>query len=96
VLQVHAEGWPAPIVDLLLGKLTPALTIAFASDPDPDKTTSQRCEAEFYEGEHLLTQADNPAALSHLEEARRICSGIFVEAIAAKMELKRAADASNR
>ncbi len=88
-LAVHPPGWPAPIVDLLLGKLKPAYAIAFASDPDPDKTTSQRCEAEFYVGEYLLTQNDPEAATPHLEEARRLCSGIFAESLAAKMELKR-------
>ena len=87
--QVHAHAWPAPIVDMLLGKLRPDYAIAFASDPDPDKTLSQRCEAEFYVGEYLLTQPDASAALDHLKEARRICSGIFPEALAAKMELKR-------
>jgi tetratricopeptide (TPR) repeat protein len=88
-LNVHPAGWPAPIVDLLLGKLKPAYAIAFASDPDPDKTTSQRCEAEFYVGEFMLTQNNTEAALPHLQEAHRICSGIFAESLAAKIELKR-------
>jgi tetratricopeptide (TPR) repeat protein len=88
-INVHPAGWPAPIVDLLLGKLKPAYAVAFASDPDPDKTTSQRCEAEFYVGEYMLTQSNTDAALPHLQEAHRICSGIFAESLAAKMELKR-------
>jgi tetratricopeptide (TPR) repeat protein len=87
--QVQAEGWPGPIVDLFLGKLKPAYAIAFASDPDPDKSASQHCEAEFYVGEYLLTQGDSAAATPHLEEARAICSGIAAESLAAKMELKR-------
>jgi tetratricopeptide (TPR) repeat protein len=87
--QVQPSGWPAPIVDLLLGKLTPAFAIAFASDPDPDKTVSQRCEAEFYVGEYILTQSGASAAAAHFQQARRICSGIFAESLAAKMELRR-------
>jgi len=95
-LAVHPEGWPAPIVDLLLGNLKPAYAIAFASDPDPDKTTSQRCEAEFYVGEYMLTQRNTEAALPHLQEAHRICSGIFAESLAAKMELRRMEDAPKK
>lgn len=90
--QIRLDGWPAPVVDMLLGKLRPELAIAFASDPDADKTTSQRCEARFYVGEYILTQPDTSAALAHLAEARRICSGIFAESLGAKMELKRAGD----
>ena len=87
--QVHADAWPAPILDLLLGKLRPEYAVAFASDPDPDKTLSQRCEAELYVGEYLLTQPGTPTAPDHLKEAQRICSGIVPESLAAKMELKR-------
>lgn len=92
--QLHVAAWPGPIVDLLLGKLKPELAIAFASDPDADKTASQRCEAEFYAGEYILTQPEKAAASDHLQEARRICSGVVAESLAAKMELKRTGDAS--
>jgi tetratricopeptide (TPR) repeat protein len=94
VKQIHPDGWPAPIVDLLLGKLKPAFVVAFASDPDPDKTNSQKCEAEFYVGEYILAQRDASAALPHIEEAARICSGFVAESLAAKMELKRAENGS--
>ncbi len=87
--QVHAEAWPAPILDLFLGKLRPDYAIAFASDADFDKKTSQQCEAEFYVGEYMLTQPDTSHAAAHLQNAERICSGIFAESLAAKMELKR-------
>ena len=88
--KIQLEGWPAPIVDLFLGKLKPAFAVAFASDPDADKTVSQRCEAEFYVGEYILTQPDSSAAPEHFQEAHRICSGISVESLAAKIELRRA------
>jgi tetratricopeptide (TPR) repeat protein len=94
--QIQPEGWPAPIMDMLLGKLAPSLAIAFASDPDADKTISQRCEAEFYVGEYMLTQRDSSAALEHFSEARRICSGIFAESFAAKVELKRIGDGARQ
>lgn len=87
--RLQSEGWPAPVVDLILGKLKPGFVIAFASDPDSDKTLSQRCEAEFYVGEYFLTQRDTASALTHLQEAHRICSGVFAESLASKMELKR-------
>lgn len=92
--QVHVDAWPAPIMDLFLGKLRPEYAIAFASDPDSDKNTSQKCEAQFYVGEYALTQPDKSAALVLLQNARQICSGIFAESLGSKMELKRIGDAT--
>lgn len=93
--QLQIAAWPGPIVDLLLGKLKPAYAIAFASDPDDDKSVSQRCEAQFYVGEYTLAvEHDSAAALEHLENAKRMCSGISVESLAARMELKRTAPAT--
>lgn len=90
--KIQPEGWPAPIVDMFLGKLKPAYALAFASDPDSDKKMSQQCEAEFYVGEYILAQGDASAAAPHLQEARRVCSGIFAESLAAKMEMQRLED----
>ena len=89
--QLRLAEWPAPIVNLLVGKLKPATAIALASDADPDKKMSQQCEAEFYAGEYLLTQRDKAGAATHLEHARGICSHVFPEWLGAKLELMRTA-----
>jgi tetratricopeptide (TPR) repeat protein len=88
--------WPTPVLNLFLGKLKPAMAIALASDADADKSARQRCEAEFYAGEYLLTQRDATGASPHLEEAGRICSGVFAEVTMAKTELKRLAAGSSK
>ncbi len=87
--QLRLAEWPAPIVNLLLGKIKPATAIALASDADPDKKMSQQCEAEFYVGEYLLTQRDKEGAVTHLERARGTCSHVFPEWLGAKLELIR-------
>ena len=43
--------WPAPVVRLFLGYLSPAETLAAAEDKDPNTKQGQVCEANFYSGE---------------------------------------------
>jgi len=87
--KVRLTEWPAPIVNLLLGKMKPAIAIALGSDGDADRNMSQQCEAQFYVGEYLLTQRDKEGAATHLEAALGICSRAVPESLGAKLELKR-------
>jgi lipoprotein NlpI len=46
--------WPAPVVRLFLGYLSPAETLAAAEDKDPNIKQGQVCEANFYSGKLAL------------------------------------------
>jgi len=55
--------WPAPVIRMFLGQMTPAAVLAAANDPDPIKKKDQVCDANFYSGELALrTGAKNEAA----------------------------------
>ena len=46
--------WPAPVIRMFMGQMTPAAVLAAADDPDPNKKRGQVCEANFYGGERAL------------------------------------------
>ena len=48
--------WPAPVVRLFLGQLTPESMLAAAEFPDALKREGQICEANFFAGEWALRQ----------------------------------------
>jgi len=85
-------AWPAPIVQLFLGRTTPAEVIAAAGDDDPKEASRKGCEAAFYVGEHRLATSDRAARLALFEAAERACKKddpAMVEALATQVELKR-------
>ena len=45
--RVDMKGWPAPVIRLLLGEITPAELLAAAEDPDPKTQTGPRLRGEF-------------------------------------------------
>jgi lipoprotein NlpI len=54
--------WPAPVIRMFLGQMTPAAVLAAADDPDVNKK-DQVCDANFYGGELALrTGAKDEAA----------------------------------
>jgi len=83
----HAQ-WPAPVVRMLVGTISPAEAIALADTPDADTFLNQKCEAYFYAGEQYLVQQDAAAARSAFEAA--VATGVtdFVEYDWAKRELE--------
>ena len=52
--QVDMTAWPAPVIRMFMGQMTPAAVLAAADDPDPNKKKGQVCEANFYGGELAL------------------------------------------
>lgn len=87
-VAVPPAQWPAPVVRMLVGTISPAEAIALADAPDPDTFQNQKCEAYFYAGEQYLVQHDADAARAAFEAA--VATGVtdFVEYDWAKRELE--------
>ena len=86
--QLDMTKWPAPIVKLFLGALTPEQVLSAADDPDQRKKKGQVCEANFYTAEFGLQRGSKEDARRLLEQAEADCPKIFVESRAASVELK--------
>jgi tetratricopeptide (TPR) repeat protein len=86
--QVDMSKWPAPVIQLYLGLLTPADVLAAAADPDAETKKGQVCEANFYSGELALQQGANEEAARRFRLAATGCSRTFIEWPAANAELR--------
>jgi lipoprotein NlpI len=47
IAKIDMKAWPAPVIRLFLGQMTPAAVLAAADDPDATKKKGQVCEANF-------------------------------------------------
>jgi lipoprotein NlpI len=81
-------AWPAPVVRLFLGQMTPAGVIDAAQNADANTMKGQVCEANFYTGELALLQSAKDEAVRLFRLAARDCPPAFVESEGANAELK--------
>jgi tetratricopeptide (TPR) repeat protein len=81
--RLKSKDWPYPVVELYLGRRSPADVLSTASNTD------ERCEAQFYIGEWHLLRGDNTAASGPLQTAAATCSKELDEYTGARAELKR-------
>jgi lipoprotein NlpI len=88
ISNIDMTGWPAPVIRLFLGQMTPAAVLAAAHDPDPVKQTGQVCEANFFSGEWALRNGGKDEARRLLLLAASDCPKSFVQWGAALEELK--------
>jgi lipoprotein NlpI len=56
--EMDAQKWPAPVLGMLRGTVSPEEVIALASSPDPRQALPQECEAYFYAGELYLLRGE--------------------------------------
>ncbi len=81
--------WPAPLVALYLGTMTPEVVQKRAADANATRQRDRSCEASFYVAHwHLLRGAREPAS-PLLREAQSLCPGRFIEHEGAVAELRR-------
>jgi lipoprotein NlpI len=85
--QLDATKWPAPIVNLFLGTVTPEQVLSAADDPNPAKKKAQVCEANFYIAERALQSGSRDEALKLFDQAAADCPKTFIEKQAADVEL---------
>ena len=80
--------WPAPIVHMLIGKISPERAIAAADNPDPTTYLEQKCEVYFYAGEYYVAHNDTERARAAFEAA--VATGVmeFLEYDWARRELE--------
>jgi lipoprotein NlpI len=80
--------WPAPIVQMLLGKISPEQAVAAADNRDPATYLEQQCEAYFYVGEYYMAQRDTERARAAFEAT--VATGVteFLEYDWARRELE--------
>jgi lipoprotein NlpI len=86
--KIDMTQWPAPMIRMFLGQLTPAAALAAADDPDPKKKKSQVCKANFYSGELSLNKGLKDEAIRLFRLAARDCPSDATEFTAARRELK--------
>jgi lipoprotein NlpI len=80
--------WPAPVIRLFLGQLTPEAVLAAADNPNPVTKANQVCEANFYSGELALTKGGKQDASRLFRLATTGCPKNYIEWSAAAFELK--------
>jgi tetratricopeptide (TPR) repeat protein len=88
VTLIDMTKWPAPVIRLYLGELTPANVLAAADDRNADIKRGRVCEANLFIGELALQQGKNEEAARLFRLAAGDCPQDFVEWYAARAELK--------
>jgi tetratricopeptide (TPR) repeat protein len=88
--KVDMSAWPAPVIRMYLGQMTPASLLLAADDPSPALKKVQVCEAYFYSGEWALRQGAKDEAIRLFRLAASGCPRTYTEWRAASAELKAA------
>jgi lipoprotein NlpI len=84
ISQLDMTKWPAPVIRLYLGEMTPEAVLAAADDPKPETKKGQVCEANFYTGELALQRDRKDEAVRLFRLVASDCIGFP----AANAELK--------
>ncbi len=86
--QINTTWWPAPVIRLYLGQLTPEGLLAAADVADPRAKQARVCEANFYTGELALQQGNADEAKRLFALAAADCPKDFDAYTGAAAELK--------
>lgn len=87
--ELKNRQWPVPILDLYIGKRTPADVFDEAGTWLRAREDVQVCQADFYVAEWHLGRGDTAAATPLLQAAVKRCVSEAIEHRAALSELKR-------
>lgn len=71
--QIDMSRWPAPIVRLYLGEMTPESVLAAADNPDPNIKKIQVCETHFFTGQLALQRGAKDEAVHLFRLAAADC-----------------------
>lgn len=88
--ESHKDGkWPEPVIEMLLGNITPEKCIESASSNNPKTDREQKCEAYFYIGEFYLINNDKAKAKGFFEKCINTGVKNLFEFGLAKVELEK-------
>lgn len=87
-LRVNMNGWPAPLLLMFAGQMTPHDVAVAAQSMDKRLTQAHLCDAYFYTGESMLVKNDKDQATELFEHAAATCPKTVDEYSAAAAELK--------
>jgi len=85
----EGQGWPYPLVRLLLGEIGPEQCLEATEDPDPATARGNLCEAHFYLGEYMLLAGDTEQAAFQFRECLATGADDYNEYMLARHELER-------
>jgi lipoprotein NlpI len=88
IAKIDMTAWPAPVVRMFLGQMTPAAALAAAVDADAGKRKGQVCEVNFYSGELALRTSARDEVTRLFRLAASDCPKNYDEWGAANVELK--------
>ena len=81
--RLNSKDWPYPVIELYLGRRSPAEVLSVASNPD------ENCDAQFYTGEWHLLHGNSAAAAIALRATAAVCPSDTFEYKGTLAELKR-------
>jgi lipoprotein NlpI len=88
ISTIDMTKWPAPMIRMFLGQMTPAAVLAAADNADATTKEGQVCDANLYSGELALRQSAKDNATRLFRLAASDCPKTFDEWLAANAELK--------
>jgi lipoprotein NlpI len=86
--QIDMTKWPAPVIRLYLGQMTPGAVLAAADDPDAGVKSRRICDANFFIGELALQQGNKEEAVRSFRTAAAGCPKDRTAADGTRGELK--------
>jgi tetratricopeptide (TPR) repeat protein len=89
ISRLDMTRWPAPILRLYLGQLTPEDVLAAADDADAKTKQRQLCESDFFIGQLTLRRHDKDKAVRLFQQVAAGCRNEVLLSADATAELKR-------
>jgi lipoprotein NlpI len=86
--SIDMTRWPAPLIRMFLGQMTPAAVLAAADSSDAVRKKGQTCIANFYTAELAVRTGAKDEAARLFRLAASDCPHDYVEWTAASPELK--------
>jgi lipoprotein NlpI len=71
--KIDMKTWPAPVIRMFLGQMSPAAVFLAADDPDADMKKDQTCVANFYTAELALRTGGKAEAMRLFRLAQSGC-----------------------
>jgi lipoprotein NlpI len=86
----EAQGeWPRPALAMLTGAMSPEQLLKVMDEKKGDDRQMALAEGYFYLGQHYLIAGDNAAARTYFEKTRSLDVFVYIEHLAAGLELER-------